>query len=49
MNRVSTRGDQKNDACGGLRLCIPILQTIFIGVNAEHHSQCNDADCFAMI
>ncbi|HYX17757.1 MAG TPA: hypothetical protein VE944_26050 [Nostoc sp.] len=28
MNRVSTRGDRKNDACDGLRLRIPILFTI---------------------
>ncbi|WP_292824658.1 hypothetical protein [Nostoc sp. JL33] len=34
MNRVSTRGDRKNDACGGLRLRIPILFTISVLLGA---------------
>ncbi|MCC5629196.1 hypothetical protein LC613_14395 [Nostoc sphaeroides CHAB 2801] len=34
MNRVSTRGDQKNDACGGLRLRISILFTISVLLGA---------------
>jgi len=34
MNRVSTRGDRKNDACGGLRLRIAILFTISVLLGA---------------
>ncbi|WP_414513460.1 hypothetical protein [Nostoc sp. PCC 9305] len=34
MNRVSTRGDRKNDACGGLRLRIPIPIAISVLLGA---------------
>ncbi|MEH1910254.1 hypothetical protein [Nostoc sp.] len=34
IHRVSTRGDRKNDACGGLRLRIPILFTISVLLGA---------------
>lgn len=40
MNRVSTRGDRKNDACGGLRLRIPILFTISVLLGATHSLDC---------
>ncbi|MEH1940590.1 MAG: hypothetical protein V7L01_10280 [Nostoc sp.] len=40
IHRVSTRGDRKNDACGGLRLHIPILSTIYVLLGATHSLDC---------